>query len=138
MWAMCTAWISRPANAMNVPTTSAMLDNPLTGGVRSPTPVQGIWFGWSPTSQANMKTISAAAGMIVPRTRPMFPIPADALTPRVTIAVASQNTTRMTAPMYAPLDARSGRPIDVARAAAPNDSNDGYSVTLFMNTNHVA
>ena len=68
----------------------------------------------------------------------MLPIPADAFMPRVTIAVASQNTTRITAPMYAPLDARSGRPKDVASAAAPNDSSDGYSVTLFMNTNHVA
>ena len=68
----------------------------------------------------------------------MLLIPVEASIPRVTIAVAIQNTTSTTAPMYRPLDARSGRPTAVASAAAPNDSSAGYSVTLFMNTNHVA
>ena len=58
--------------------------------------------------------------------------------PLDTTKVASQNPTSTTAPMYSPLPARSGRPNAVASAAAPNDSSDGYSVTLFMNTNQVA
>ena len=65
-------------------------------------------------------------------------MPVEEDMPRDTIQVAIQNTTRTTVPMYAPLTARSGRPMALASDAAPNDSSDGYSVTLFMNTNQVA
>ena len=134
---MCTALTSRPANATNVPTTKAMLESPSNGGVMSLHP-SGAAEGLSSTSQANMNKIRASAGTTVPKPTPMLLKPAVVFMPFDTTNVAAQKPTRTTVPMYSPLPARSARPKAVANAAAPKESNDGYSVTLFMKTSHVA
>ena len=95
---MCTALTSSPAKATKVPTTSAMLDRPDTGGTMSET-ANGICDGFESMSQANMNTIRKRAGVIVPRARPMLLMPVLDFIPRLTMNVASQNTTSTTVPM---------------------------------------
>ena len=83
---MCTALTSRPANAMNVPTISAMLESPSTGGTRSRAPSYGIWFGLPSISQANMKKIRNAARQDRARgSARCCRCPADDFIPSVTI-----------------------------------------------------
>ena len=95
---MWTAFTSRPAKATNVPTTRAMLERPDTGGTMSDTE-KGICDGLESISQANMNPIRNTAGVMVPSARPMLLMPAEDFMPRLTIHVASQNTTRTTVPM---------------------------------------
>ena len=50
-------------------------------------------------SQANMKKIRNSAGVIVPSASPMLLMPVLDFMPRLTMNVASQNTTSTTVPM---------------------------------------
>ena len=95
---MWTALSSRPANATKVPTTRAMLDSPVNGGVTS-LRCSGVADGLLSNSHANMKKISANAGTIVPSPTPMLLSPAVFFMPPDTTQVAPQKPTRTTAPM---------------------------------------
>ena len=95
---MWTALTSRPAKATKVPTTRAMLDSPVKGGIRSLSS-SGVADGLPSTSQANMKKISASAGTMVPRPTPRLLSPAVVFIPLETTNVAAQNPTSTTVPM---------------------------------------
>ncbi len=86
---MWTAFSSSPANATKVPTTRAMLDSPVKGGVTS-LRCSGVADGLLSKSHANMKRISAKAGTIVPRPTPMLLSPAVFFMPPDTTQVAPQ------------------------------------------------
>ena len=95
---MWTALSSRPAKATKVPTTSAMLDSPVNGGVTS-LRCSGVAEGLLSINQAHMKKIRAKAGTMVPRPTPMLLSPAVFFMPPDTTQVAPQKPTSTTAPM---------------------------------------